>query len=126
MMTHAPFLAHVQLSAELHVEVKMGKAKKKSKSFHPNCQENEKEEEIDDNLCFLCLEPGVEKCSHCGLISVCSKDHLKLHRPENLCFPFKIRKNDSVGRFMVATRDIQPLGNYYIYSYMCTGGGRET
>ena len=40
----------------------------------------------------------------------CTEEHLKLHRPEKLCFPFKVERKDGVGRFLVATRDIQPMG----------------
>ena len=40
----------------------------------------------------------------------CTEEHLKLHRPEKLCFPFKVEQKDGVGRYLVATRDIQPMG----------------
>ena len=33
-----------------------------------------------------------------------------MFRPENLCFPFRVDFKEGVGRCMVATRDIQPLG----------------
>ena len=40
----------------------------------------------------------------------CTEEHLKLHRPENLCFPFRVEQKEGVGRYLVATRDIQPMG----------------
>ena len=40
----------------------------------------------------------------------CTEEHLKLHRPEALCFPFKVERKEGVGRYLVATRDIQPMG----------------
>ena len=40
----------------------------------------------------------------------CTEEHLKLHRPEKLCFPFKVERKEGVGRYLVATRDIQPMG----------------
>ena len=30
-------------------------------------------------------------------------------RPENFCFPFMVEQRPGVGRFVVATRDIEPL-----------------
>lgn len=65
---------------------------------------------VAENVCFLCAEPATEKCPACDLAFFCSENHAKLHRPENLCFPFKIKYDPLVGRYMVATRDIEPLG----------------
>ncbi|TRY75019.1 hypothetical protein TCAL_07034 [Tigriopus californicus] len=59
--------------------------------------------------CFLCGKPGQSECPDCRLVAVCSKEHKTLHRPEKLCFPFKIEQDPVKGRLMVANRDIQPL-----------------
>ena len=66
---------------------------------------------VDDRSCFLCSRTDCDsKCEHCGLVYFCGDDHKRLHRPEQLCFPFRIEVKEGVGRCMVATRDIQPLG----------------
>ena len=69
--------------------------------------------------CFLCEEPSTLSCSHCKLIQACSEKHMKLHRPENLCFPFKVAKDPIKGRIMVAVRDIQPMGKAPNIPGMC-------
>ena len=66
--------------------------------------------------CFLCSGLPATLCPDCGLASYCSEAHRQLHRPEKLCFPFKVEYTPNVGRFMVATRDIQPLGKSSILS----------
>ena len=65
----------------------------------------------DNACCFLCAGSPASVCPDCGLAAYCSEAHRQLHRPEKLCFPFKIEYRPQVGRFMVASRDIQPLGN---------------
>ncbi|CAB4062227.1 unnamed protein product [Lepeophtheirus salmonis] len=70
----------------------------------------EKPDANEDQLCFLCGTPSKNKCSYCDLVYYCGDPHFKLHRPEELCFPFKISQRKNVGQVMVATRDIEPLG----------------
>ena len=60
--------------------------------------------------CFFCCEPCSELCCHCKLISYCCDQHFSIHRPENFCFPFRVETSDSVGRYVVAARDIKPTG----------------
>jgi len=60
-------------------------------------------------VCFLCSKPSSYVCEVCGLVEFCSKDHERVHRPENFCFPFKVELKPDIGRTLVATRDIEPL-----------------
>jgi len=60
-------------------------------------------------VCFLCAQPSIETCDKCNLVGFCGDEHKKLHRPENFCFPFMVEKKEGVGRYVVATRDIEPL-----------------
>ena len=72
-------------------------------------------EEVKENtytnlkICFICAKPATETCDICNLVGFCSEDHKKLHRPENFCFPFMVEQKEGVGRYVVATRDIEPL-----------------
>ena len=66
-------------------------------------------------MCFLCADPADNRCSHCNLAYFCSDEHAALLRPKKLCFPFKIQFDPRVGRYMVATRDIEPLGKTIKY-----------
>ena len=67
---------------------------------------------MNQDLCFLCLEESVLQCENCHIFA-CTEDHLKVHRNEEKgsqkCFPFRIAKDETRGRFFVATRDIEPL-----------------
>ena len=64
-----------------------------------------------EDQCFFCLEPAVEVCSHCNLAGICdTADHKKIHKPDDVCFPFHVEKRPGVGNIMVASRDIQPAG----------------
>ena len=61
------------------------------------------------DVCFLCAAPATSVCDKCGLVAYCSEFCLKVHRPENFCFPFMVEQKEGVGRFVVAVRDIEPL-----------------
>lgn len=63
---------------------------------------------IEANQCFFCQKESSIQCSACNLSS-CSSEHLVLHRPQELCLPFRIQYKEGVGRYIVATRDISPL-----------------
>ncbi|TRY61608.1 hypothetical protein TCAL_05703 [Tigriopus californicus] len=68
--------------------------------------------------CFWCLEanPSLMMCLKCGEeIYFCSPDHLKYHLSpddgqDGPCLPFQIDYAPPVGRFMTATKDIEPGG----------------
>merc|ERR1719266_432028 len=61
------------------------------------------------DVCFLCAKPATSTCEVCGLVGFCGPEHAFLHRPEQFCFPFMVEMREGVGRFVVATRDIEPL-----------------
>ena len=64
------------------------------------------------NLCFLCGENNCElQCDKCQEeIKACSKSCMKVHCPEKgkTCRAFVMRQNEDVGRYLVASRRIQP------------------
>ena len=61
--------------------------------------------------CFFCLAPAVEICAQCGLVGFCGEpDHKKIHKPDDMCFPFHVESRLDIGNVMVASRDIQPAG----------------
>jgi len=61
------------------------------------------------DVCFLCAKPATSICEVCRLVGFCGPEHAHLHRPEQFCFPFMVEMREGVGRFVVATRDIEPL-----------------
>ena len=64
--------------------------------------------------CFFCCLPATQMCPHCKLVNYCNDEHLSIHRPETFCFPFRVESLDSVGRFVVAARDIKPTGKVHL------------
>ncbi|KAI5638482.1 MYND finger domain-containing protein [Phthorimaea operculella] len=62
-------------------------------------------------LCEVCQQPASQTCGGCKLVYYCSKAHQKLGWREGhkfKCCAFKIQYSDTLGRHMVATRDIKP------------------
>ena len=57
-------------------------------------------EAVDQVCCFLCGEEGegLTRCPDCGLVWYCGEDHREIHRPENKCFPFVIKRSPEKGR----------------------------
>ncbi len=53
-----------------------------------------------DKCCFLCrtTEEPLQLCPHCGLVWFCGQEHLDAHRPEEICFPFRIKYTKEKGR----------------------------
>ncbi|XP_049876331.1 SET domain-containing protein SmydA-8-like [Pectinophora gossypiella] len=61
-------------------------------------------------LCEVCHQPANQTCGGCKLVYYCSKAHQKLGWREGhkfKCCAFKIQYSDTLGRHMVATRDIK-------------------
>lgn len=61
-------------------------------------------------LCEVCQQPANQTCGGCKLVYYCSKGHQKLGWREGhkfKCCAFKIQYSDSLGRHMIATRDIK-------------------
>lgn len=61
------------------------------------------------SVCFLCREPATSTCSNCNLVGFCGEKHEKLHRPEGFCGAFRVEQKEGVGRYIVATRNLEPL-----------------
>ena len=60
-------------------------------------------------LCFLCGKSAFVECQECHQAWFCSPEHLEeLHQPPK-CFPIKVASSEAVGRYLVATRDLDPL-----------------
>ena len=47
------------------------------------------------------------QCTWCGTAEVCGEDHLKLHRPNTKCLPWRVVVMEGRGRALVATRHIR-------------------
>eukprot|EP00092_Neocalanus_flemingeri_P000627 GFUD01000669.1.p1 GENE.GFUD01000669.1~~GFUD01000669.1.p1 ORF type:complete len:821 (+),score=251.36 GFUD01000669.1:11-2473(+) len=60
--------------------------------------------------CFLCSSPSSQLCS-CSSCSTpaCSSYCLSKHSYQGSCLPFRVEHSPSLGRYLVATRDIEPL-----------------
>ncbi|XP_065174327.1 SET domain-containing protein SmydA-8-like [Atheta coriaria] len=61
-------------------------------------------------VCAYCDRSADLKCSSCGLVYYCGKEHQKLawKSHKSTCVAYKIEENDHLGRYAVANRDIQP------------------
>ena len=76
------------------------------------------------SLCVLCGSKDSQLlCRHCQKTAACSEDCMKIHCPDNIttttisevensnsnsCNAFRMQQNESVGRYLVASRKIQP------------------
>merc|ERR1711963_621732 len=60
------------------------------------------------NNCFICDTPGAESCEWCGSVNSCP-EHFTVHRNNNVRLPFTIRYCETMGHYMVATRDIKQM-----------------
>jgi len=58
--------------------------------------------------CFFCGQLTTLCCNFCQNIFYCSKDCYVIHRPKDYCFPFIVKCDPKVGRYLVASRDIGP------------------
>ena len=67
---------------------------------------------VEKEICFYCRKPASKVCKCCKIAYYCSDEHGNIHRPDDVCFPFKIDYLPHVGNFMVASRDIEPAGTF--------------
>ena len=58
--------------------------------------------------CAVCQSPASKVCSACHTVTYCSSEHQKLDwkSHKNSCCPYKIEKNETLGRYVVAVRNI--------------------
>ncbi len=77
--------------------------------FLPDCK-TKSVPKMSEN-CFYCGEQCSEKCNDCHNVSFCCQEHFTFHksRENQACLPFKVEKNQELGRYMIATRDIKPF-----------------
>lgn len=59
--------------------------------------------------CTICGQPSSLRCSNCGLVVYCSREHQKDDWPKHKkeCQPFKVQQDERLGRYLVASRDIR-------------------
>lgn len=60
--------------------------------------------------CFICTKKAIGTCNDCDeKLPYCGQEHLHLHRPKSgSCYPFLVRHNETVGRYLIAGKDILP------------------
>ena len=56
---------------------------------------------------FSNIPPVCVQCTWCGEAHLCGEEHLRLHRPNTKCFPFRVGKIEGAGRGLVASRNIR-------------------
>ena len=63
----------------------------------------------EEPVCPICLLPSDLSCSSCKKVNYCSREHQKkhwkIHKPD--CFPGIIEYSPTLGRYLVASRDIE-------------------
>ncbi|XP_057655664.1 SET domain-containing protein SmydA-8-like [Diorhabda carinulata] len=66
----------------------------------------------ENNKCEVCKAPSTRKCSACKSVFYCSEIHQQENWKEhkNQCRPFEESYSKDLGRYLKATRDIQPGG----------------
>ena len=67
---------------------------------------------LEFEACFYCRQKATKSCSRCKICFYCCDEHEAIHRPDDVCFPFRIEYAPHVGNYMVASRDIEPAGIY--------------
>ena len=76
-------------------------------SFHRGQSAEREQHMASTGQCFFCsVETGLQ--CQCGAW-YCADQHLRVHRPGQYCLPFRVAFSDTVGRYLVASRDIKPL-----------------
>ncbi|XP_073961933.1 SET domain-containing protein SmydA-8-like [Choristoneura fumiferana] len=59
--------------------------------------------------CYICLAPSSQKCSGCQAVHYCSREHQKQHwkQHKHQCTPVKVKEDETVGRYLEASRVIK-------------------
>lgn len=72
--------------------------------------------EVAIENCSVCGIPAPHKCAACKSVAYCSVEHQKQDWSQHkvACRPFKIERNDELGRYLVATRDISAKSIVFI------------
>ncbi|XP_017892836.1 SET domain-containing protein SmydA-8-like [Ceratina calcarata] len=63
-----------------------------------------------EGVCSVCNEPAAFKCSGCKQQFYCKKEHQRLDWPKHKlkCLAFEIRESPELGRYLIASRDLNP------------------
>lgn len=64
-----------------------------------------------NHFCVVCQKPAIQCCSGCNQAYYCDREHQKIdwkRGHKNNCSPYKIISNETLGRHLVATRNIKP------------------
>ncbi|XP_013199552.2 SET domain-containing protein SmydA-8 [Amyelois transitella] len=64
---------------------------------------------IDKGACRICLTQTEHKCSGCQEVHYCTREHQKQDwkRHRTQCVPARVREDDTLGRYLEATREIK-------------------
>ncbi|KAL1497646.1 hypothetical protein ABEB36_008569 [Hypothenemus hampei] len=78
-----------------------------------------------EGLCELCKNSCKTKCSKCKLVYYCSVEHQKEHWIEHKehCKSYEIRENQTLGKFLVAKRDLERDEIIFVDSPLFFGPG---
>jgi hypothetical protein len=63
---------------------------------------------LKEQACVVCQSPSAKVCSACHGVAYCSSQHQKQDwkSHKNNCVTYKVEKNETLGRFVVAARNI--------------------
>ncbi|XP_076056980.1 SET domain-containing protein SmydA-8-like [Oratosquilla oratoria] len=61
-------------------------------------------------VCALCMGPASQRCGKCHVVCYCSREHQKQHwkTHKNECSPYRVLVSEVLGRYLEASRDIEP------------------
>jgi len=67
-------------------------------------------EDGDQFICAQCGAAANQRCTGCHITFYCSREHQKLHWKlhKSQCCAYKVCSSPSLGRYLVATRDLKP------------------
>uniref|UniRef100_A0A1B0B1W6 MYND-type domain-containing protein n=1 Tax=Glossina palpalis gambiensis TaxID=67801 RepID=A0A1B0B1W6_9MUSC len=79
--------------------------------------------EVTEPVCAVCLVPAKNFCSACKLVKYCGTEHQRQHWKQHKkeCRPFRTAKDDILGRYLMATRDIRADGTIFIEEPLVVG-----
>ena len=76
--------------------------------------------------CFLCGSSSTSKCQDCK-VWFCEDEHRTLHfDDQGQCYPYKVQNSPKIGRFLVATRDLEPGDLVLVERPLTVGNLHET
>lgn len=63
----------------------------------------------EPSSCAVCGEPSSLRCSNCGQVVYCNRQHQKddWAKHKKVCQPFKVQQDEKLGRYLIASREIR-------------------